>query len=110
MKLSDIKGPRVMDVMADVIEHLSSIMDDKEVKELIESIKKSKASDGRELMDTVLPKLPAIIRGNGSDVIAIMASINGVTEDEYADNMTMQSLITDVKEILTDEDFLSFLA
>ena len=105
MKLSDVKGDRVIDVIADVIEPISNIAQDKAV---IEMLRKEANDNGEVKMLHIVVKLPKILKHHKADVIAILAAVNGVTAEDYAAELTMGRLVKDVYDLLTDRSFSDF--
>lgn len=108
MKLSDVKGDRVIDVIADVIEPISNIAQDKAV---IEMLRKEANDNGEVKNPTMLhiaAKLPKVLKHHKADVIAILAAVNGVTAEDYAAELTMGRLVKDVYDLLTDRSFSDF--
>jgi hypothetical protein len=110
MRLSDIRGERVFDVLADIVEPICSIASDKDAVALF----KGGREDGQDVYEFVAAKIrravPVLMRGHRDDIVAIMSSIKGQTRDEYVADLTMGGLIADLYEMLTDEDLLSFLS
>lgn len=112
MRLSEIKGERVFDVIADIIEPACSIAQDKEAADLFDRSKKR--PEGMEPRDFALQRVksavPKLMRSHKDDLVAIMSAIEGVSADEYLEGLTMPKLIQGVYEILTDDDLLAFLS
>lgn len=104
MKLGDIKGDRVLDVIADLVQPVSSIAKDKSVSATVR-----KAMENGTSTDALLAVIPVLLKGHKADVIAILATIAGKTPEEYAADMTLASLIKDAAELLSDKEFASFL-
>lgn len=111
MRLSDIRGDRVFDVVADITEPLCNIATDEQAAYLF---KRVPIPEGVSREDFALQKLrktvPVLMRVHKDDLTAILAALEGVPVDEYRDGMSMASLIKGVYEILTDEDLLAFLS
>ena len=111
MRLSDVKGERVFDVVADLIEPVTAIAQDPEMKALLDV---RNVPEGVGVKDhafaCVRKHAPKLIKAHKKDVIAILAAIEGTTPKKYAAGITMASLLKDVFELATDEDFLDFLA
>lgn len=111
MRLSEVKGERVFDVMADLIEPLCKIATDKQVKALF---KQRVCPKGMEPRDFMLKRIqqagPKIIKAHKDDVIDVLCIIGGLDRAEYVEGMTLMSLWADVMDLLSDEDFVSFLA
>lgn len=111
MKLSDIKGERCLEVIADLIEPCASIMGDDNAKAIFTSKKVPAGMTANEFMLQRLRKsAPQLIRDHTDDIIAILSTIKGVEGSEYREGMTLSSLISDFMELITDEEFLGFLS
>ena len=112
MRLSEIRGERVFDVIADIIEPACNIAQDKEAAALFD--RSEKRPEGVTATEFALAKVkrsvPVLMRKHKDDLVAIMAAIEGVSPDEYREGLTMPKLIQGVYEILTDEDLLAFLS
>lgn len=106
MRLSDVKGERVFDVIADLVEPIANISGDSAAMELF---KRERVPDGmtaKQCMAARLKRaLPAMLRSHKADIIAILSTIAGCSADEYASGLTLAALTKDVTELLTDEAF-----
>lgn len=111
MKLSDIKGDRVLDVIADIIEPIANMMQDKDVAAMF---KREGVPDGMDARDFFAKRmckgLPVLLKSHKADIIAVMAAIEGVTPEQYAESLDFPKLFTDVMELVTDDAFLNFLS
>jgi hypothetical protein len=111
MKLSDIKGDRVFDVIADIIDPIANMVQDKDVAAMF---KREAVPDGMEARDFFAKRmykgLPVLLKSHKADIIAIMAAIEGVTPEQYAASLDFPKLFTDVMELVTDDAFLNFLS
>lgn len=111
MKLSDIKGDRVFDVIAGIIDPIANMVQDKDVAAMF---KREAVPDGMEARDFFAKRmckgLPVLLKGHKADIIAIMAAIEGVTPEQYAASLDFPKLFTDVMELVTDDAFLNFLS
>lgn len=111
MKLSDIKGDRVLDVIADIIDPIANMVQDKDIAAMF---KREAVPDGMEARDFFAKRmrkgLPVLLKGHKADIIAIMAAIEGVTPEQYAASLDFPKLFTDVMELVTDDVFLNFLS
>lgn len=111
MKLSDIKGDRVLDVIADIIDPIANMVQDKDVAAMF---KREAVPDGVEARDFFAKRmckgLPVLLKSHKADIIAIMAAIEGVTPEQYAASLDFPKLFTDVMELVTDDAFLDFLS
>lgn len=93
-KLSDYKNGEALDLLADIIEPVISIMQDEKVKEAFQSDNK--------LMNTV----KAIVKGHKDDVIEILARLDDTPAKDY--QCTIFTLPIKVLEILNDKQLLDF--
>lgn len=111
MKLSGIKGDRVLDVIADIIDPIANMVQDKDVAAMF---KREAVPDGMEARDFFAKRmrkgLPVLLKSHKADIIAIMAAIEGVTPEQYAASLDFPKLFTDVMELVTDDAFLNFLS
>lgn len=111
MKLSDIKGDRVLDVIADIIDPITNMLQDKDVAAMFERKAVPEGMDARDFFAERMCKgLPVLLKGHKADIIAIMAAIEGVTPEQYAASLNLAKLFTDVMELLTDDAFVNFLS
>ena len=110
MKLSEIKGERVFDVIADIIEPCCNIAMDEKSAGLFKREKPEGMSPKDFALSKVKNHLPSLLGEHKNDVIAIMCAMKGIKRDEYCEGLTMASLVGDIFEMVTDEDLLSFLS
>ena len=109
MKLSEIKGARTFDVIADIIEPIANIAEDSG-----ELFKREKAPEGVDPRSIILKRLkanvPKLLKTHKADMIAIMAAIEGVSAAEYEASLNLAKLTKDCTELLTDEAFIALFA
>lgn len=112
MRLSEIKGERVFDVIADIIGPCCNIAQDEGVSSLFDrSVKRPEGMSAKDFaLERVKESMPTLLRNHKDDLVAILSAIEGVTTDEYMDGLTMPKLIQGVFEMLTDDDLLAFLS
>ena len=106
MRLSDIKGDRVFDVIADVIDPIANIASDETASALF---KREKLPEGMTakafLLERARKAVPALLKGHKGDIITVLATIDGVSADDYRASLTLAKLMQDTAELLTDEAF-----
>ena len=106
MRLSDIKGDRVFDVIADIIDPIANIVSDETASALF---KREKLPDGMTakafLLERARNAVPALLQGHKSDIIAVLSTIEGVSAEDYRASLTLAKLMQDTAELLTDEAF-----
>ena len=107
MRLSDIKGDRTLDVIAEIIDPIANIAEDEESSDMF---RREKLPDGmtakKFLMKRVRKSLPVLLKGHKADIIAILSAIDGVSADEYAGALNLVKLVKDCTDLLTDEAFM----
>ena len=109
MRLSDIHGERVFDVIADIIDPIANIATDEAASALVRREKLQEGESARSsILSRVRKAVPALLKGHKNDVIAILATIGGTTANEYKSTLTLAKLIQDATELLTDEAFGEF--
>lgn len=111
MRLSEIRGDRVFEVVADITEPLCNIATDEQAAHLF---KRGKIPEGMTSKEFVISKfktaLPALMRNHKDDLCTILAALDDKPVDEYRRSITMASLVGGVYELLTDEDLMAFLS
>ena len=106
MRLSDIKGDRVFDVIADIIDPIANIAEDDTASALFKREKLPEGMTSKEFVTQRARKaLPALLKGHKCDIIAILASIEGVSAESYKGALNLVKLMRDATELLTDEAF-----
>ena len=106
MRLSDIKGDRVFDVIADIIDPIANIASDETASALFKREKLPEGMTAKEfLLERARKAVPALLRGHKSDIITVLATIEGVSADDYRESLTLAKLMQDAAELLTDEAF-----
>lgn len=111
MRLSEVKGERVFDVVAEIIDPIAEIALDEDAAKLF---KREACPKGMEpwqfFMEKARKSLPSLIRAHKSQFVHILATIKGVSDDEYVEGVTFTSLFSDVIELVTDTEFASFFS
>lgn len=111
MKLSQITGDRCFTVIADLIEPVSAIAQDKAAVELFKPKQTPKGKTSQEyFLERMKEGLPNLIRGHKDELVVIMATIEGVSPESYLENLNLASFFKDLLDLFTDEEFLSFLS
>ena len=107
MRLSDIKGDRTLEVIAEIIDPIANIAEDEEASSMF---RREKLPDGmtakKFLLKRVRKSLPVLLKGHKADIIAILSAIEGVSADEYAGALNLVKLVKDCTDLMTDETFM----
>lgn len=106
MKLSDVKGERTLDVVAEIIEPIANIAEDEAAADLF---KREKLPDGITAQKFFIKRakkaVPALMKNHKRDLIQILSAIEGVSPEEYAGVLNLPKLFKDCIELLTDNSF-----
>ena len=106
MRLSDIQGERVFDVIADIIDPIANIAEDEKASAMF---RREKLPDGMTakafLIKRARKSLPALFKGHKGDIIAILSAIGGISEEQYKSELNPIKLMQDATELLSDEAF-----
>lgn len=106
MKLSDIHGERVFDVIADIIDPIANIAEDEKASAMFRREKTPEGMTAKKFaMQRARKSLPALLKGHKGDIIAILASIEGVSAESYKGALNFVKLTRDATELLTDDAF-----
>lgn len=106
MKLSDVKGDRVFDVIAALIDPIAAIAGDKDVAEMLKRRKPPDGVDAKAfLLDRLRKSIPGLLLTHKADIITILAAIEGTSPQAYANALDMGKLVHDLYDLLTDEAF-----
>lgn len=115
MRLSDIKGDRAIEVLADLIGPITTLASDKEIKSLfnVKSVKKDKTGNvdkeliAKKLKSNLQFKLPALLKQHKEELFTVLSTLNGLTYEEYANSVSLPKLVTDVFDCITDPELQS---
>ncbi len=106
MRLSDIQGERVFDVIADIIDPIANIAEDETASAIFHREQLPEGMTVKQFMTKRIRKaLPTLLKGHKGDIITILAAIEGVSEDAYKGKLNLVKLIRDAVELLTDDAF-----
>ena len=107
MRLSDIKGDRTLDVIAEIIDPVANIAEDEEASAMFQREQLPEGMTAKKfLMNRVRKSLPVLLKCHKADIIAILSSIEGVSTEEYAGALNLVKLVKDCADLLTDEAFM----
>lgn len=95
MKLSDIKGEKALEVLADLLGPAREIFKDTEVLKILKEDK--------------LECVSYVLKNHTKNVLTILALTEGVPVEEYKETCNVMSLPNKLLEIFTDTDLMGFL-
>lgn len=106
MKLSEIQGERVFDVIADITDPIANIAEDDAAFAIFRREKLPEGMTAKKFaMQRVRKALPALLKGHKGDLIAILAAIEGVSTETYKRSLNLVKLMRDAVDLLTDDAF-----
>lgn len=109
MRLSEIKGERVFDVVADIIDPIVSIAQDKDAADIFTPKELPEGMTPVEFfIERIKKSLPSLVRNHKEELTCIMAAVNDMTPEEYVKELTFPKLFADLTELVTDSEFTSF--
>ena len=107
MRLSDIKGDRTLEVIAEIIDPVANITEDEEASALFKREKLPEGMTAKKfLIKRIRKSMPVLLKGHKADIIAILSAIEGVSAEEYAGALNLVKLVKDCTDLLTDEVFM----
>jgi hypothetical protein len=107
MRLSEIKGDRALDVLADIIEPVTDMAQDPEVIALFKGVRKGGEDNKAYAMRQIKKHIPGLIRNHKTSIVAILAALDGEDPHEYAEKLNLFTVPLKLFEILTDPDMTS---
>lgn len=108
MKLSDIKGERTLDVIAEIIDPIANIAEDKAASDLFHKKKLPKGMDEKKfILNRARKAVPALLKGHKNDIIHILSAIEGTSPEEYAASLDLAKLFADAIDLVSDDTFKS---
>lgn len=106
MRLSDVKGERTLDVIAEIVDPIANIAEDEVASELFT---RKKLPDGMSpkkfTLQRVRKSVPVLLKDHKNDVITILSAIEGTSPKKYTGALNLAKLFKDCIELLTDETF-----
>lgn len=111
MRLSEVKGQRSLEVIADLVEPVMGLTQGNGFKGMFEKRELPEGVEpGEFFAQRVKDSLPTLIREQGGQIVEILAIVNGVDKREYEESMTPFSLMSDALALITDKAFVDFLS
>lgn len=107
MKLSDIKGERTLEVIADIIDPIANIAGSEAAKKLF---KKQAVPHGENPNEYAIKRIrksvPELLKTNKADILRILAAISGKPYEQYVEEVNILTLAKDLLELLGDKAFM----
>ena len=103
MKLSEIKGERAVEVIADLIEPIANIAHDYQNFRVADDYRKEGESDQEVAIRAFKEKIPDVMKTHKQDFLNILCTINDTSREE----LSVMDIITGVINLANDKDFMS---
>lgn len=104
MKLSEIKGERAIEIMADLLEYIGEIVADKKALELFEQEKDKKTSPIETMLNKFSKNLPYLLKTHKKSICSIFATLEDMPYEKYLEEMTIPKIILTIKDLMADEE------
>lgn len=106
MRLSEIMGERVLEVIADLIDPIANIAEDDDASALFRREKLPQGMTAKKfLLEKARKAAPSLLKGHKGDLIQILSTLEGVSMEEYADSLSIPKLLSDFVDLMTDDGF-----
>lgn len=103
MKLSELKGERAVEVIADLIAPIANIAADQKNLKLFRNTRREGESDHDFGLRELTEKIPVLLRTHKADVLTIICAVNGKDPEE----LSIVDVIKDAMDLVKDKDFMS---
>lgn len=109
MRFSEIKGERCLEVVSELIDPITTLALDPDAADFFQ---RRTLPEGESPTNFALKRMkrsyPALMKKHRAELIHIMATLEGVSDEEYTENLDMGGLIMGLTELMTDPYFRSF--
>ena len=103
MKLSDLKGERAIEVIADLIEPITNIALDQKNLKLFQNTPREGESVQELGAREIKEKMPKLLKSHKKDILAILCAVNGSNPED----LSMFDIIKGAIELANDKEFQS---
>ena len=108
-QISEIKGEKSFDILAGLIEPVTNIATDKKAAELFGVRPLPKGMTTQQfILQRVKEAIPNLMKRHKKDLIAILALLSDMTEKEYKEQMTLDGVMLDLSQLISDPIFNAF--
>lgn len=106
MKLSEIKGERAIEVIADLVEPITSIAMDRAIRELFSVIPKDGETPEEAAARTIKAKIPYLLKHYKKE----LAQILGTLENKNPEDLNILEIIKGVAEMVSDKPLMQLFS
>ena len=103
MRLSELKGERAVEVIADLIEPITNIALDQKNLKLLRPEKKEGETDREAAVRDFKVKIPNLLKTHKADVVSILCTLNDVKPED----LSLAEIMKGIIELTQDKDFMN---
>ena len=103
MKLSELKGERAIEVIADLVAPIANIANDQKNLQLFRNTRREGETDRDFGLREFTEKIPVLLKTHKEDVLMILCAIN----DTDPDSMSIVDILKGATDLINDKDFMS---
>jgi len=103
MKLSELKGERAVEVIADLIAPIANIAEDQKNLQLFRAEKREGETAREAGIRDFKEKIPNLLKTHKQDVLAILCAVNGANPED----LSLIDIFKGAIELVNDQDFMS---
>lgn len=101
MKLSELKGERAIEVIADLIAPITNIAEDQKNLQLFHAEKREGETDREAGVRDFKEKIPNLLKTHKKDVLDILCTLN----DRKPEELSLMDIFAGAIELANDKDF-----
>lgn len=106
MKLSEIKGERAIEVIADLIDPITTIASSEGIKKVFPIVPKDGETPAEAAMRALKTEIPEIIKENSKEV----AKIIGTLENADPEELSLAQIMVGLSEMVSDKAFVQLFS
>lgn len=106
MKLSEIKGEKAIEIIADLIEPVAEIASSKEIKNIFPIVPKGEETPEEAALRAIKKEIPNIVKCNSKEV----AKIIGILEEEDPEKLSLAQIMKGLSEMISDKAFIQLFS
>ncbi|MEE0899336.1 MAG: hypothetical protein UIM25_00420 [Bacteroidales bacterium] len=106
MKLSEIKGERAIEVIADLIEPLSNIAIDPNIKSVLSFKKKENETAEEAAVKAIQKNIPVLLKHHKKDVAKVLGVLEGVDPEK----LNILEILKGLTDMMTDKALMQLFS
>lgn len=106
MKLSEIQGERAIEVIADLIEPLSNIAIDPNIKSVLSFKKKENETAEEAAINAIKKNIPVLLKHHKKDVAKVLGVLEGVDPEK----LNILEILKGLTDMMTDKALMQLFS